>query len=385
MQTFPVFNIALAAACISFVISLIIVYSQEWHGKHSLDHDLSGVQKFHTTAVPRIGGLAVVAGLVLALGFGALVYPGLLPNGHAGGAVKLLLASLPAFIAGIMEDLTKRVSVKVRLVATIVSALMASWLLGATIDGFDIWGVDSLLAIGPIAILVTAVVVAGGANAINIIDGFNGLASCVVVIMAAALGYLAWQAGDTFVAKLAMLGIGVTLGFMLVNYPKGSLFLGDGGAYFLGFWVAEIAVLLLVRNPAINAWQVLSICAYPVIEVLFSIYRRKFVRKATPGAPDGLHLHTLLYRRVVFKLFVHGVRRKPWHRNAAVVCFFAPCVGLLATISVFAGGTIPGAVAIVIVQVLLYIAVYKRLVRGRWGRNDNVARCPDLRESGVDI
>jgi UDP-N-acetylmuramyl pentapeptide phosphotransferase/UDP-N-acetylglucosamine-1-phosphate transferase len=380
MQTNPVLNIALAAACITYIISLLIVYSQEWHGKHSLDHDLSGVQKFHTMAVPRIGGVAVVAGMVLALGFGALVYPGLLPNGHAGSALKLLLASMPAFIAGVLEDVTKRVSVRVRLGATIISALMASVLLGATIDGVDIWGVDSLLAIGPVAILVTAVVVAGGANAINIIDGFNGLACSAVVIMAAALGYLAWQAGDMFVLKLALLGIGVTLGFMLVNYPTGSLFLGDGGAYFLGFWIAEIAVLLLVRNPAINAWQVLSICAYPVIEVLFSIYRRKFVRKSTPGAADGLHLHTLIYRRVVSRLFAHSDRRKPWRRNAAVACFFGPCIGLLAMISVFAGGTIPGAVAIVIAQVLLYIAVYKRLVRGRWGRNDVVAAQIDAKE-----
>jgi UDP-N-acetylmuramyl pentapeptide phosphotransferase/UDP-N-acetylglucosamine-1-phosphate transferase len=375
MQTIPLLSIALVAVCISCLFSLLIVHSQEWHGKHSLDHDLSGVQKFHTTAVPRIGGVAVVAGLFLALGFGALVYPGLLLNGHASGALKLLLASMPAFIAGIMEDLTKRVSVKVRLVATIISALMASWLLGATIDGVDIWGVDSLLAIVPIAIVVTAVVVAGGANAINIIDGFNGLAGSVVVIMAAALGYLAWQTGDMFVAMLALLGIGVTLGFMLVNYPTGRLFLGDGGAYLLGFWVAEIAVLLLVRNPTINAWQVLSICAYPVIEVLFSIYRRRFVRKATPGAPDGLHLHTLVYRRFVSRLLTHGHRHRirPWHRNAAVVCFIGPCIGLLAAISVVAGGTIPGAAAIVIGQVLLYIALYRRLVRRRWGRNDVTA------------
>jgi UDP-N-acetylmuramyl pentapeptide phosphotransferase/UDP-N-acetylglucosamine-1-phosphate transferase len=326
--------------------------------------------------VPRVGGIAVVAGLLLALGFGALVYPELLKNGHAVGAMKLLLASMPAFIAGFVEDVTKRVSARLRLAATMASALTASLLLGATLDGVDIWGVDSLLGIAPIALLATAVVVAGGANAINIIDGFNGLATSVVVIMCAALGYLAWQVGDMFVAKLALLGMGVTLGFLLVNYPTGKLFLGDGGAYFLGFWVAEIAVLLLVRNRSINAWQVLSICAYPVIEVLYSIYRRKFIRGLAPGAPDGLHLHTLIYRRVVSRVIAHSERRKPWHRNAAVVFFCVPCIAVLALVSVLAGGTIPVAATLVVVQVLLYIAVYKRLVRGRWGRNPATALVP---------
>jgi UDP-N-acetylmuramyl pentapeptide phosphotransferase/UDP-N-acetylglucosamine-1-phosphate transferase len=279
--------------------------------------------------------------------------------------MKLLLASLPAFFAGLVEDVTKRVSVRVRLFATIASALLASLLLGATLDEFNIWGIDQLMNIGPFALIATAVVVAGGANAINIIDGFNGLACAVVLVMSAALGFVAWQAGDMFVTALAMLGIGATLGFLLVNYPTGKLFLGDGGAYFLGFWVAEIAVLLLVRNPSVSSWQVLAICAYPVIEVLYSIYRRKFVRKSSPGSADGLHLHTLIYRRAAPK-FLRGASQAPWLRNAIVVCLVGPCLAALALLSVLGGGTMVGAIGIVVGQVVLYIVVYKRLVRGFW-------------------
>ncbi len=363
---FSMLNVAFVAALVSCAVSLLIVYSQGWHGKHTLDHDLSGVQKFHATAVPRVGGIAVVSGLVAALGFCSVMYPNVLSKAHAGGAMTLLLASLPAFLAGLIEDLTKRVSIRLRLLATIASALLASLLLGATINQFDIWGIDALMAIVPFAVLATAFVVAGGANAINIIDGFNGLASCVVLVMSAALGAVAWHAGDMFVTGLAMLGFGATLGFLAVNYPTGKLFLGDGGAYFLGFWVAEIAVLLLVRNPSVNAWQVLAICAYPVIEVMYSIYRRKFVRKSSPGDADGLHLHTLVYRRAVPK-FIHCAGQLPWVRNALVACLVGPCVAVLALISVLGGGTIGGAMSIVIAQVVLYIIVYKRLVRGFWG------------------
>ncbi len=373
MLTVPMLDIVLVAAIVSCAVSLLIVVSQGWHGKHSLDHDLAGVQKFHATPVPRVGGIAVAAGMAAAMGFCAFSDPGRFAHGNVIGAVTLLLASVPAFAAGLTEDLTKRVPVKVRLAATMSSALMASWLLGATVHEFDIWGVDLLLTITPIAVVATAIVVAGGSNAINIINGFNGLACSVVLIMSAALGYLAWRAGDMFVTELALLGMGATLGFVLVNYPKGKLFMGDGGAYFLGFWVAEIAILLLIRNPSINSWQVLSICAYPVIEVLYSIYRRKFVRKMSPGAADGLHLHTLIYRRVVPRL-MRCDGAIPWLRNAAVACLLGPCIGLLALISVLAGGKIHSAAAIVGMQVLLYVAVYKRLVRGSWGRSRETVR-----------
>jgi UDP-N-acetylmuramyl pentapeptide phosphotransferase/UDP-N-acetylglucosamine-1-phosphate transferase len=207
--------------------------------------------------------------------------------------------------------------------------------------------------------------VAGGSNAINIIDGFNGLSGSTIIIMAAGLSAIALQHGDTLVASLGVLGIGATIGFLALNYPRGKLFLGDGGAYFVGFWVSEMAVLLLVRNAAVNAWQVLAVCAYPVIEVLFSIYRRKFIQNVSPGAPDALHLHTLVFRRIVFK-HVAKDARYPWKRNAAVVCVIAPAVALCVATSVLVGASAPVSLAIVVVQVGIYVLAYGRLVRGRW-------------------
>jgi UDP-N-acetylmuramyl pentapeptide phosphotransferase/UDP-N-acetylglucosamine-1-phosphate transferase len=214
-------------------------------------------------------------------------------------------------------------------------------------------------------VLVTAVVVAGGSNAINIIDGFNGLSGSTIVIMSAGFAAVALQHNDQFVAMLAVLGIGATLGFLAVNYPRGKLFLGDGGAYFLGFWVSEIAVML-VRNAEVSAWQVLAICAYPVIEVLFSIYRRRMIQNVSPGAPDALHLHTLVYRRVVFK-HVAKDQNRPWKRNAAVVCVIAPVVAACVVVSASIGASTPVSLLIVLGQLGLYVAVYGRLVRGRWG------------------
>ncbi|WP_198116601.1 MraY family glycosyltransferase [Massilia rhizosphaerae] len=369
MSEIQFFQLALIAFAASLVVSALIVLSQKWHGGLSHDHDLDGVQKVHTTAVPRIGGLGVIAGVLL----GCVAFQGMHPGGQAlsigADMFLLLIASLPAFLAGLIEDFTKRVSVRMRLTATALSALVASALLSATVRELDLWGVDALLAFMPFALLVTAIVVAGGSNAINIIDGFNGLSSSTIVIMAAGLAAVALRCGDYLVANLGVVCIGATLGFLALNYPRGKLFLGDGGAYFLGFWVSEMAVLLLVRNASVNAWQVLSICAYPVIEVLFSIYRRRFIQKVSPGAPDALHLHTLVYRRLVFK-YVDKNSKNPWKRNAAVACVIPPVVAVCVAVSVMVGNSIAMSILAVLAQVILYVAVYGRLVRGRWMSGD---------------
>jgi len=365
MPEFQFLQLGLTALTASFAVSLLIVLSQKWHGSLSHDHDLDGVQKVHTTPTPRIGGVGVVLGLVLGFLIFRQFNPEMMNPVRAGDTFLLLAASLPAFAAGLIEDFTKRVSVRVRLAATALSAVLASAMLGATVNHLDLWGVDALLAFTPFAVLVTAVVVAGGSNAINIIDGFNGLSGSTIVIMAAGLGAVALQHGDVFVAMLGVLGIGAALGFLALNYPRGRLFLGDGGAYFLGFWVSEMAVLLLVRNPSVSAWQVLAICAYPVIEVLFSMYRRRMIQKVSPGAPDALHLHTLVFRRFVFK-HVSKDAKRPWKRNAAVPCVIAPAVAACVAISVAIGASAPVSLAIVVLQVVIYVSAYGRLVRGRW-------------------
>jgi UDP-N-acetylmuramyl pentapeptide phosphotransferase/UDP-N-acetylglucosamine-1-phosphate transferase len=357
-------ELGLIAAAISFLMSLLIVFSERWHGKLSHDHDLAGVQKVHTTAVPRIGGLAVLVGVIVSAFVCAYFAKDALFAASGRRVGLLLLMSAPAFLAGIVEDFTKKVSVKLRLSATVLSSLLASAALGATVNELNIWGVDSLLTITPIAVVVTAVVVAGGANAINIIDGFNGLSTSTLMVMAAGLSVVAWQSHDQFVLLLGVICIGATLGFFLMNYPFGKLFLGDGGAYFLGFWVSEMAVLLVCHSE-VNAWQVLSICAYPVIEVMFSIYRRKFVKKVSPGAPDALHLHTLVYRRVVYPR-VPRTAARPWLRNASVAPFIVPVVAVCVALSAFFGQTIGAAILMVVAQVLVYIVIYRRLVHGRW-------------------
>ena len=102
---------------------------------------------------------------------------------------RLLIAcSLPAFVSGITEDPTKKVSPRRHLVATALSASLGIWLLGAVVTQTDIPGVDQPIRWLPFAVLLTVLVITGVANAVNIIDGFNGLASMCVLMMMLALG-----------------------------------------------------------------------------------------------------------------------------------------------------------------------------------------------------
>jgi len=93
--------------------------------------------------------------------------------------------------------------------------------------------------------------------------------------------------------------VGAVLGFFAWNYPAGLIFLGDGGAYVLGFLLAELALLLLGRNPRVAPMFPLLVCIYPVFETVFSIYRRRFIRRTSPGVPDGVHLHHLIFKRLL--------------------------------------------------------------------------------------
>ncbi len=361
------FLFILATAGISsFLMCLLILVTQPLHARFSMDSDLVGIQKFHLQPVPRIGGVAIVVGMLAVPLAIHLFRRDVILDPYARPMLFAIVAGMPAFLAGLVEDITKTVSVRARLIATFFSALLGAWLLDASLNRVDVIGLDTLLQFAPFSLVVTAIAVGGVANSVNIIDGFNGIASGSMIVFLAGIAALAHQAHDPLVLQLSLIGIGAALGILALNFPTGRIFIGDGGAYLLGFWLAEMAVLLVMRNAHITPWQLLAICAYPVSEVLFSMYRRRIIRKSAPGAPDRLHLHTLLYRRFICQRLSAHTTRRGWVRNAAVACFLLPWMAFATTISVVYGNTLPKAFLITALQVFAYLAVYGRLVRGHW-------------------
>lgn len=306
----------MALLIITFLVSgmatLVLIWSSARHHALSADHDLDGPQKFHAKPVPRVGGAGVMAAMLV-----GVVFAGSTDARASGPLWLLVVCSLPAFIAGISEDLTKQVSPRGRLLATAVSAGLAAWLLDAFIGRTHIPGLDPLLAWAPASLALTIFVIAGTAHAINIIDGFNGLASMCVLLMTLSLAFVAFQVGDTFVFTASLITAGAILGFFVWNFPAGLIFLGDGGAYLLGFVLGELSILLVHRNESVSPMFPLLLCAYPVFETVFTMYRRKLVRGVATSAPDGIHLHTLIYRRLVrWTLENNPERRRLTRRNS---------------------------------------------------------------------
>lgn len=329
----------------SFICSLTIVVTTRWHGKFSLD-GTTGVQKIHAAPTPRIGGVAIFAGLILAYLFSADPVRALFG--------PLLIAGLPAFCFGVAEDITKRVSVLTRLLATMASGTLAWALTGISITRTEIGGLDAILAWAVVSVSFTAFAVGGVANAVNIIDGFNGLASGTVVICLVAIGLIAEGCGDLELARICFIVCAVTIGFFVLNFPFGKLFLGDGGAYLLGFMLAWLAVSLLHRNPGVSAWAPLLACAYPVFETLFTIARRIWA-KTHPGAPDSNHLHSLVKIAIARRYFADW---RPYLRNAVVSPFSWAIASVPAAFAV-RYATHTGALLIAgTASLMLYLSMY---------------------------
>jgi UDP-N-acetylmuramyl pentapeptide phosphotransferase/UDP-N-acetylglucosamine-1-phosphate transferase len=154
--------------------------------------------------------------------------------------------------------------------------------------------------------------VGGVSQAANIIDGFHGLLMGIAILALIAFSLVAHMAGNDWLVLYMSIMIGSLLGVFIFNYPKGRIFLGDGGAYLVGFLLALFG-LLLVRNEEISPWCPLLILIYPVFETLFSIYRKKIMRRRSAMSPDRLHLHMLVYHRVVSRIDC----KSPTNRNAA--------------------------------------------------------------------
>lgn len=345
----------LAAALVgSFAVALLKVCTRDWH-PFSLDVP-GAVQTAHHHPTPRIGGVGIFLGLVLAWA--------LLPLGEARTLLGIILvAGLPAWLFGLAEDVTKRVGVLPRLLATMFSGALACYLSGTALTRVDLPLLDAALAWWPLAVLFTAFAVGGVANAINIIDGFHGLASGTSIVALLAVGVLAAGAGDVPLALVCGLTAAAVGGFWLVNYPWGKLFLGDGGAYFTGFALAWVALLLPMRNDHISPWASLLICAYPFIEVIYSMARRR-LQRLQMGQPDNQHLHSLLCSQLIRKRFPHWGRTA---QNAAVAPMVWLAALLLAGLAAAFQTSTPALAGLIALAALAYHGVYRWLCRAPAG------------------
>ena len=199
----------------SFLLSLFFVVSKPLHAKFSTD-TIVGDQKFHQGAVPRIGGLAILLSLMTGVLFADL--PTL--------ATTMFIASLPVAIFGLVEDLFKSVSSLYRLLASFVTSALFIFLSGVSFTSVDIFLFDELFDMLFLWPLLTVIALSALINSINIIDGFNGLASGASMIMASGLAVLANQSGDFAIMQICLCFVAIIFGFFFGEFSQRGTFPG---------------------------------------------------------------------------------------------------------------------------------------------------------------
>lgn len=324
----------------------------------SIGHDSAeGVQKFHVNPTSRLGGVAIFLGLAVS----GLAVPAVAEFHQY--SFWFLLASMPVWLAGLTEDLTRRVGPTLRLV---MATLSAGWLFGAlgvSVNRTDVWPIDLLLSIPGAPLCITLLVVAGFTHSVNIVDGFHGLACGLAIIALSGLALMAWRVGDTLLLQMCLTSLAVVLGFFVFNWPKGTIFLGDAGAYLIGFWVVELGILLALRNPQISPMAPVVSGLLPLIETLFSMYRRNILRNHPVNQPDALHLHTLIYRRMLFNPALKYSANELNNVNARVAVFFWLPAAIFAALACIFVDSTEAQIGFMFCYLIMYNWLYVRLVR----------------------
>lgn len=214
-----------------------------------------------------------------------------------------------------IEDFKGNLSPKMRLLMQCVATFGICSLLDVYLQDLSL-GFTLPYIIG---LFFTTFALVGVSNAMNIIDGFNGLASGICLLILCAIAYVAYDVQDMEIFYCSLALIGAVFGFFICNFPFGYIFLGDGGAYFLGFIIGILLVLLTQRQDSISAFFGLSIMIYPVWEVLFSIWRKSYKRKRSATEPDKVHLHMLIFKRITYNNACTSL---------AICAFYLPFIGL---------------------------------------------------------
>lgn len=355
----------IALLIVSFLLSayVTLVLADRAQGRAQA-YGLDMPQRFHDGHVPRVGGLGVLAGMAIAWCLAAWLPRGAMElRWSVPVAMATLACLLPAVVGAAVEDVTQRVPVRWRLGLTLASAALLCWVLDLRIERLGVPTVDAWLSAAPLLAMLLAVVAVGGlSHAFNLIDGYNGLAGSVAVLICGALAYVALQVGDLQLATMTLCLAGATLGFLLWNYPRGDIFAGDSGAYLWGLVIAAVSILLVQRHETISPWFPALLLVYPVWETLFSMFR-KLARGQSPCTADALHLHQLIFRRIVRRvprgadargqLLSRNNRTSPllWAVNALAVVpavlFRGDTAVLMALTALFIVGYVAAYIAIV--------------------------------------
>ena len=281
-----VFIISLSVLTITTFISFILVifFSQKF--KH-ISREYNAIQKIHKDYVPPFGGL------VIFLNYFLYIY---LYKPHSFILdLNIFIPSLIILIIGLKEDIFFNVRPSVRFFVIFLASIFFIYN-SENLPTIDIYFINNLFTNYPLVeILFYSIGLTALSNGVNMVDGMNGLAGFVILSVISGLISLL-LINDIFdiFFNVELIGIAVPLViFLIFNFPYGKIFLGDSGAYWLG-WIVGVIIIISFSHQTLNTWGAVLLICYPILEVVFSTIR-KLLQKKNPLKPDLEHIHLKLY------------------------------------------------------------------------------------------
>ena len=275
---------------ITFFIFLIISKNSHKIKKGILlDQDFIKPQAFHKSAIGRAGGLAGVISLNIFFIIYYLIFSKILFE-------YLFLCNL-MFLIGFLDDLKIKISPSKRLALMIIFLFALIYFIPIKILNIDIQYINIFLnneIFSSFFVLLCFLFIINGAN---LIDGFNGLLSVNLIIINSVLIYINLNNDNTEFSVFIIGQIIILLSFLLFNFPKAKIFLGDSGAYLLGSLAALNVITTNNLNPNYSSFFFCILLFYLFFEVFFS-FIRKITQKKSPIHPDNKHLHMLTFKKI---------------------------------------------------------------------------------------
>lgn len=279
---------SLIAIFFSVISNILII--RFWNYERLINFGLKrykGTQRIHTKETPRMGGLIIFLSV--------LFYLFLSDKTESVQLIYLILVSfIPSFVFALKEDIYHNVSPLVRFLSLILGGILLVVQYKGQWPTIEIPYLSILLN-HPLGILIFyPLAIAGISNGFNLIDGVNGLCASAALAILGCLLFLAHQEKDAMLLVTIFILMSLIFIFLLFNYPLGRIFLGDLGAYYLGFSLASLVIFSYARHPYLPTTGAILILIYPATEVIFS-YLRRILAGMSPYKPDTEHLHNKLF------------------------------------------------------------------------------------------
>jgi UDP-GlcNAc:undecaprenyl-phosphate/decaprenyl-phosphate GlcNAc-1-phosphate transferase len=289
--------------------------------------DQPNKRKVHEKIMPRMGGLGIYISFIIGM---------LIINPDKPYHLAIIAGSVVIIAIGILDDIFN-LAARFKLLGQIAAALIVVMWGGIDVDFINL-PFDGKLQFGVLSVPITILWIVGVTNAINLIDGLDGLAAGVSSIALISISGMAIVMGDVYVMTVGFILLASTLGFLVYNFHPAKIFMGDTGALFLGYMIAVLSLLGFKNVTFISFIVPIIILGVPMTDTIFAIIRR-LVNKTPLAAPDKSHLH--------HRLLDHGFT----HRQTVILIYaISAMFGL--TGFIFSFTTMWGSMLILLVIIL---------------------------------